>query len=242
MSRQVVLDTETTGLEARLGHRVIEIGAVEIINRRPTGRHYHQYLNPERAVDAGALAVHGLGDEFLADKPLFAEIAEEFLQFIDGAELIIHNAPFDLEFLNRELELLNREPRRIEQLCAITDTLKLARNRHPGQKNSLDALCTRYGVDNSARQLHGALLDAEILADLYLLMTSGQVSLSLDEAQSAAIHPGSQTMVEQLTQLAADRPRLPVIAASAEELARHEAALDAIARECRGEPLWRRLL
>jgi DNA polymerase-3 subunit epsilon len=223
MSRQVVLDTETTGLEARLGHRVIEIGAVEIINRRPTGRHYHQYLNPERAVDAGALAVHGLGDEFLADKPLFAEIAAEFLQFIDGAELIIHNAPF-------------------EQLCAITDTLKLARNRHPGQKNSLDALCTRYGVDNSARQLHGALLDAEILADLYLLMTSGQVSLSLDEAQSAAIHPGSQTMVEQLTQLAADRPRLPVIAASAEELARHEAALDAIARECRGEPLWRRLL
>lgn len=241
MSRLVVLDTETTGLEARLGHRVIEIGAVEIIGRHPTGRHYHQYINPERAVDAGALAVHGLTDDFLADKPLFAEIAEELLLFISGAELIIHNAPFDLEFLNRELSLLTGEPRRVEQLCTITDTLKLARNRHPGQKNSLDALCSRYGVDNSARQLHGALLDAEILADLYLLMTSGQVSLSLEDESGS---PGSQTsaaMIENLARLAADRPRLPVIHPTVEELARHEAALDAIAGECRGEPLWRRL-
>lgn len=241
MSRLVVLDTETTGLEARLGHRVIEIGAVEIIGRHPTGRHYHQYINPERAVDAGALAVHGLTDDFLADKPLFAEIAEELLLFISGAELIIHNAPFDLEFLNRELSLLTGEPRRVEQLCTITDTLKLARNRHPGQKNSLDALCSRYGVDNSARQLHGALLDAEILADLYLLMTSGQVSLSLEEESDSLGSQTSAAMIENLARLAADRPRLPVIHPTVEELARHETALDTIAGECRGEPLWRRL-
>lgn len=241
MSRLVVLDTETTGLEVRQGHRVIEIGAVEIIGRHPTGRHYHQYINPERAVDAGALAVHGLTDDFLADKPLFAEIAEELLLFISGAELIIHNAPFDLEFLNQELSLLTGEPRRIEQLCTITDTLKLARNRHPGQKNSLDALCSRYGVDNSARQLHGALLDAEILADLYLLMTSGQVSLSLEEESDSTDSQASAALLENLARLAADRPPLPVIHPTIEELARHEAALDAIASECRGEPLWRRL-
>lgn len=186
--RQIVLDTETTGLEVEQGHRIIEIGAVEIVNRRLTGRHFHQYLNPERAIDEGAQEVHGISIEMLKDKPRFRAVAAELLDFVAGAELVIHNAPFDMAFLNAELNLLpdadavskhfgDRRRRRLEQLCPVVDSLVLARDRHPGQRNSLDALCRRYEVDNSARTLHGALLDAEILADVYLLMTGGQTAL-----------------------------------------------------------------
>jgi len=164
--RQVVLDTETTGLETAQGHRIIEIGGVELVNRRFTGRQLHRYFNPERDIDDGAFDVHGISTEFLADKPRFAEAADEVLEFLSGAELIIHNAPFDVAFLDFELSLLPGRRRRIADLCRITDSLALARHKHPGQKNSLDALCRRYQVDNSARTLHGALLDAEILADV----------------------------------------------------------------------------
>ena len=175
--RQIVLDTETTGLEPEAGHRVIEIGGVELIDRKPTGRHFHRYVNPQREVDEGALSVHGITNDFLADKPLFADIADELLMFIDGAELVIHNAPFDVMFLDYELGRLPQRRRRIEDRCTVVDTLALARHKHPGQKNSLDALCRRYDVDNSQRELHGALLDAEILADVYLMMTGGQTVL-----------------------------------------------------------------
>ena len=182
--RQIVLDTETTGLETSQGHRLIEIGCVEVVGRRLTGRHFHQYLNPEREIDSGAMEVHGITNAMVADKPLFAHVVNELLDFIRGAELIIHNAPFDLGFLNYELQLLNRGGERIETLCSIVDTLVMARQRHPGQKNNLDALCQRYGVDNSQRELHGALLDAEILADVYLAMTGGQTALALQGADS----------------------------------------------------------
>ncbi|MGH8401341.1 MAG: DNA polymerase III subunit epsilon, partial [Gammaproteobacteria bacterium] len=171
--RQVVLDTETTGLEPSEGHRIIEIGCVELIDRRPTNRNFQRYINPERQIDQGALEVHGLSDEFLADKPRFAEIVEEFLKFVDGSELIIHNASFDIGFINHELKRLVGEAQDITGRCAVLDTLELARRMHPGQKNSLDALCKRYNIDNSSRQLHGALLDAQILTDVYLAMTGG---------------------------------------------------------------------
>lgn len=177
--RQVVLDTETTGLEISQGHRIIEIGGVELDNRRLTGRTYHQYIKPEREIDAGAQEVHGITSDFLADKPVFAEIAEEFLQFIDGAELVIHNASFDVGFIDNEFGLLDKEFGRVADHCRILDSLALARNKHPGQKNSLDALCKRYEIDNSGRDLHGALLDAELLALVYLTMTGGQVNLGL---------------------------------------------------------------
>ncbi len=176
--RQIVLDTETTGLEPQDGHRIIEIGAVELIDRRLTGQHFHQYLNPERDIEDGALEVHGISREFLLDKPLFADVAQEFLDFIEGAELLIHNAPFDIGFLDMELGLINN-PVRIESHAQVLDTLELARDLHPGQRNSLDALCKRYEVDNSSRNLHGALLDSEILADVYLAMTGGQSDLGL---------------------------------------------------------------
>lgn len=179
IKRQVVLDTETTGLSTADDHRIIEIGCVEVINRRITGETFHQYINPEREIDAGALEVHGISSEFLADKPKFAEISDDFMRFIDGAELIIHNAAFDVGFLDHELAKINTESRRIIDVSAVLDTLKLARDKHPGQKNNLDALCKRYDIDNSNRELHGALLDSEILADVYLAMTGGQVSLSL---------------------------------------------------------------
>ena len=183
--RQVVLDTETTGLETSDGHRVIEIGALEIINRNVTDRYYHQYLNPERDIDAGAQEVHGISLESLQDKPKFFDICEEFLDFIRGSELIIHNAAFDVGFLNYELECVKHELKDISNICEVTDTLKQARKLHPGQRNSLDALCKRYEIDNSHRELHGALLDAQILADVYLAMTGGQVSLGLaSSAQS----------------------------------------------------------
>jgi DNA polymerase-3 subunit epsilon len=229
--RQVVLDTETTGLEWRQGDRVIEIGCVELVNRRLTGRHFHAYLNPERGIAAGAQAVHGLTDEFLADKPKFAEIADEFAEFIRDAELIIHNAPFDVGFLDYELGLLEREP--LRQYCDdITDTLKMAREMRPGKRNGLDALCIEFGVDNSGRQLHGALLDAELLAEVYLAMTRGQDSLMMDlEAGSA----------EVIAIARGERPPICVRVANAAELDEHERVLAEIDKESKGKTLWRTL-
>lgn len=234
--RQIVLDTETTGLEPTQGHRLIEIGCVELVNRKLTGRHYHQYLNPDREIDAGAIEVHGITNEMLADKPRFPAIVDEMLDFIRGAELIIHNAPFDLGFLNNELQLLGRNER-IRDICGVIDTLVLARQRHPGQKNNLDALCGRYGVDNSQRDLHGALLDAEILADVYLLMTGGQTALALAGAeQSATNQSGAATGIRRLP---AGRPPLPVVLANAIELEVHERRLLDIDKASGGKTLWR---
>jgi DNA polymerase-3 subunit epsilon len=184
--RQVVLDTETTGLEPAAGHRIIEIGCVELVNRRPTNNRFHRYINPEREVDRGALEVHGIENEFLATQPKFAEVASELIEFVNGAELVIHNADFDIEFINHELRRLPDLPQQIRDCCGVLDTLALARRLHPGQRNSLDALAKRYNVDNSKRELHGALLDAQILADIYLAMTGGQVSLSLDSEPARA--------------------------------------------------------
>jgi len=178
--RQVILDTETTGLETSQGHRIIEIGCIEVINRRVTNNHWHQYINPERAVDAGAFNVHGISDEFLQDKPLFSVLVEDLISYLEGAELVIHNAPFDVGFLNYELAKLDSSYHSLGHYCTVLDTLTLARQKHPGQKNNLDALCKRYDIDNSSRTLHGALLDAEILAEVYLAMTGGQTMLSLD--------------------------------------------------------------
>ena len=183
--RQIVLDTETTGLEVSLGHRIIEIGCIELVNRRVTGNHWHHYINPGREIDSGAFEVHGISTEFLQDKHRFAELAEEFRDYVAGAELVIHNAPFDIGFLNNELALLDPPLAALEENCSILDTLLLARQKHPGQKNSLDALCKRYGIDNSNRSLHGALLDARILADVYLAMTGGQTSLGLEAERVA---------------------------------------------------------
>ncbi len=235
--RQIVLDTETTGLEVSLGHRIIEIGGVELIDRKPTGRHFHKYVNPEREIDDGAFEVHGISREFLADKPVFAEIAEEFIEFISGSELIIHNAPFDVSFLDQEFSLLEGDGVRTSDLCRVTDSLALARHKHPGQKNSLDALCRRYEVDNSARTLHGALLDAEILADVYLLLTGGQTTLfGANQGGSRDLEPDRDIGVE----IAADRPPLAVVVASAEELRAHEQMLDLLDRRTEQGSLWRR--
>lgn len=235
--RQIVLDTETTGLEVLQGHRVIEIGAVEVVDRKLTGRHFHKYVNPQRDIDDGAFEVHGISREFLADKPLFAEIAEEFLSFVRGAELVIHNAPFDVAFLEAELLLLGARERRIAGFCRIIDSLALARHKHPGQKNSLDALCRRYLVDNSARDLHGALLDAEILADVYLAMTGGQ-TLLFGSGQGS--NGAERSDGVKLPTLAADRPPLPVIFASDAECADHERLLDLLDGRADGGSLWRR--
>lgn len=227
--RQVVLDTETTGLDFRLGDRVIEIGCVELLNRKLTGQRFHCYLNPEREVEAGALAVHGLSNEFLQDKSRFGEIAAVFLDFIQGAELIIHNAAFDVGFLNNELALQRQSP--LEQVCSgVVDTLKLARELHPGRRNSLDSLCERYAIDNSGRTLHGALLDAELLAEVYLAMTRGQESLimELETVQTFALQTG----------LLAERPALRVLRASADELAEHERVLAEIGKESKGNCIW----
>ena len=182
--RQIVLDTETTGLEVSQGHRIIEIGCIELVNRRVTGNHWHYYFNPDREVDIGAFEVHGISNEFLLDKPQFAELAEDFYSYVKGAELVIHNAAFDVGFLNRELSRLDDPLAPLEDCCAILDTLMLARQKHPGQKNNLDALCKRYDIDNSQRRLHGALLDARILADVYLAMTGGQTSFGLEADQT----------------------------------------------------------
>ena len=233
--RQVVLDTETTGLEPELNHRVIEIGCVELLNRRPTGRTFHRYLNPEREIDDGALAVHGIARTDLDGQPRFAEIAEELLAFIGGAELVIHNAAFDVAFLDAELARLPGEPRPVGTLCQVLDTLALARELHPGQRNSLEALCKRYDIDDSARELHGALLDARILADVYLAMTGGQGALALSEADAPLSAPGAARAARAPLRLAV---ALPVPAATAEELAAHEAMLAVIAKASGGRVLW----
>lgn len=230
--RQIVLDTETTGLELTDGHRIIEIGCIELMHRRPSGRTWQRYLQPEREVEAGALAVHGITNEFLASQPRFAEVAAEFLEFIEGAELVIHNAPFDVGFLDAELAKAG-VGKAITDCCRVVDTLAVARRLHPGQRNSLDALCKRYGVDNSRRDLHGALLDARILVDVYLAMTGGQAAFTLDGDPATA---GVQ-------QLAARRQRgavqIPVIRANAQELAAHERALETIERASNGPALFR---
>ena len=232
--RQIVLDTETTGLEPKDGHRIIEIGCVELVNRRLTGNNFHQYLQPEREIDAGAIEVHGITNEFLADKPLFGDIVEDFVRYIEGAELIMHNAPFDVGFMDHELGLCNWG-KRIADLCAVRDTLTMARQMHPGQKNNLDALCRRYEIDNSHRDLHGALLDAEILADVYLTMTGGQVALSLVGDEDSGGRDGSG---EAIRRLPADRPPLTVIRASDEELAAHRERNGAIAKAAGGQSVW----
>lgn len=232
--RQIVLDTETTGLEPHLGHRVIEIGCVEVIGRKLTGRHYHQYINPEREVDQGAIEVHGITNEFLHDKPRFAAIAAEFWEFVRGAELVIHNAAFDIGFLNHEFARLSRGP--VTNECTVLDTLALARQKHPGQKNSLDALCKRYGIDNSHRDLHGALLDAEILADVYLLMTGGQTALELGSESQASAQQASGPV--SLGRISSDRRPLRVIQASAIELEAHQNKLKVIEKASGGNCLW----
>jgi DNA polymerase-3 subunit epsilon len=235
--RQIVLDTETTGLEVSRGHRIIEIGCVELVDRKLTGNHYHQYINPQRDIDQGAIEVHGITREFLADKPLFSTIAREFYDFVEGAELIIHNAPFDMGFLNAELEKLDEGYRDLGDVCKVIDTLLMARAKHPGQRNSLDALCTRYMVDNSQRDLHGALLDAEILADVYLTMTGGQATFALSDAEAGAEDGAAGGAA--IRRLDSNRATLSVIKASAEELAAHEQLLDVIAAANDGKVLWR---
>ncbi len=232
--RQIVLDVETTGLDASSGHRIIEIGCVELVNRRPTGQKFHRYLNPEREIDAGALAVHGVDLARLMQAPKFSEIAAELIAFIDGAELIIHNAPFDVGFLDAELARLP-ESRAVCAMCRVLDTLVLARSLHPGQRNSLDALCKRYSVDNTRRELHGALLDAGILVDVYLAMTGGQSALALDTgANRAATGSG-----DPVSALRAPGIRLPMPVACADELRQHEALLDLIHKASGGKVLWR---
>jgi DNA polymerase-3 subunit epsilon len=234
--RQIVLDTETTGLEPSDGHRIIEIGCVEVVNRRLTGNTYHQYINPDRTIDAGAIEVHGITNESLADKPRFSEIVDEFIAFTRDAELVIHNAPFDVGFINHEFSLLDKSPGVVTDYCTVLDTLTLARRMHPGQRNSLDALCRRYEIDNSRRELHGALLDAEILADVYLIMTGGQVSLSLDGQVDQ--HGERRSTLRRLD---ADRRPLKVVGATAEEGEAHDARLDALDKACDGGSVWRRL-
>jgi DNA polymerase-3 subunit epsilon len=233
--RQIVLDTETTGLEPEQGHRIIEIGCVEVVNRRRSGRVFHRYLCPDREIDPGALQVHGLTAEFLAGQPRFAEIASELLEFLRGAELIIHNAPFDVAFLDAELGKLPTSPGRIADHCAVLDTLQMARQMHPGQRNGLDALCKRYSVDNSHRELHGALLDADLLLEVYLAMTGGQGALTLGESETAA--------TKSMAVKRAKRPRgtLVVRRASVAELEAHEKRLAALDKASGGKTLWRKL-
>jgi len=234
--RQVILDTETTGLDPEQGHRIIEVGCVEMVNRRLTGRTFHQYLNPERDIDPGAQEVHGLSAAFLADKPRFADIAEELVEFVKGAELVIHNAPFDVGFLDSELARLGEDAARLRDCCPVLDTLVLAREMHPGQRNSLDALCRRYHVDNSQRELHGALLDARILGDVYLAMTGGQAALSLGNEQRSSSR--GEDAVRRI-----DRSGLvlAVVEPTTAELAAHEASLDRLDAAVDGECLWRKL-
>lgn len=231
--RQVVLDTETTGMNKNgpvyIGHRIIEIGCVEVINRRLTGRHYHVYIQPDMPVDPEAIQVHGITDEFLLDKPRFDEIADEFIDFIKGADLVIHNAPFDVSFMDQELRFLNKKTQPIEEISTITDTLEMAKQIFPGKRNNLDVLCDRYGIDNKHRVLHGALLDAEILADVYLLMSGGQKDLNLASNESIKNSSGRQAR-QNLTPL-------PIIKANREELQAHQERLDLVAKS--GSCLWR---
>ncbi|MDR2260276.1 MAG: DNA polymerase III subunit epsilon [Azoarcus sp.] len=228
--RQIVLDTETTGLDWKNGDRVIEIGCVELLDRALTGRHFHAYINPGRAIDAEAIAVHGISEEFLADKPAFAAIAADFADFVRGAELVIHNAAFDIGFLNHEFDLLGRPP--ITESCdGVIDTLKMAREENPGKKASLDALCERYGIDNARRTLHGALLDAELLAEVYLAMSRGQESLLMDL---------EETIDEESADFAVEeaRPALRILRSTPEESSAHDAVLADIAKANNGKCLW----
>lgn len=231
--RQIVLDTETTGIDPAEGHRIIEIGCVELIERQTTGRHYHVYINPEREVEAEAIGVHGITNEFLADKPKFADIAAEFFDFIKGAELVIHNAAFDIGFMDSEFARL-KPLRKTADHCGVVDSLAIARKKHPGQKNNLDALCKRYGVDNSTRDLHGALLDAEILAEVYLLLTGGQTALSLDAGTDGAEGEGG---IRRLTE---DRTPLRVVRASNGEATAHNEFMELLAKQA-GETVWGKL-
>lgn len=232
--RQIILDTETTGIDPEAGHNVIEIGCVEMVRRKLTGNTWHQYIKPDREVEAEAIEVHGITNEFLADKPRFAELAHEFLEFVRGAELIIHNAAFDIGFLNTELAR-NGINERVDDICTVIDTLMLARKKHPGQRNSLDALCRRYGIDNSHRELHGALLDSEILADVYLVLTGGQTSLQLGQGDS---EDGEGE--EPIRRIDASALVLPIVRASTDEIALHEAFLDLLDKKSDGA-VWRNL-
>lgn len=231
--RQIVLDTETTGIDPAEGHRIIEIGCVELMERQLTGRNYHVYINPEREVEAEAITIHGITNEFLADKPKFAEIADEFFEFIKGAELVIHNAAFDVGFMDAEFARL-KPVRKTAEHCGVVDSLAIARARHPGQKNNLDALCKRYGVDNSNRELHGALLDAEILADVYLLLTGGQTALSLDA------NADSGGGASRIRRLSADRKPLAVVRASEAENDAHQKFMSLLEKQA-GETVWGKL-
>jgi DNA polymerase-3 subunit epsilon len=235
--RQIVLDTETTGLEVSEGHRIIEVGCVELVNRRITQNRFHYYLNPEREIDQGAVEVHGLTTQFLADKPRFAEIAPDLLHYLQGAELIIHNAPFDVGFLDAEFTRSLKAWSGLAKTCQITDTLQMARKLHPGQKNNLDALCKRYQVDNSSRELHGALLDAEILAEVFLAMTGGQVTLTLGGEENAGSAPVSTAQF----QLRGDRPALRVIKATALEQQAHTTRLAAIEKVAGSPSVWQQI-
>ncbi len=233
--RQIILDTETTGMNQGagavfFGHRIIEIGCVEVVNRRLTGRHFHEYINPMQMIDEEAIAVHGITNEFVADKPVFAQVAQAFLAFIDGAEIVAHNANFDVSFMDHEFSLLQPKGPKTTDICGVVDSLEIAKFLHPGQKNNLDALCKRYGIDNSRRELHGALLDAEILADVYLTMTGGQTKFELSNDK-----PGQES--GGIQRLAQNRVGLKVISASADELANHEERLDLVQKS--GQCLWR---
>ena len=229
--RQVVLDTETTGLNPKEGHRIIEIGCVELVNRRLTERQFHMYINPERKIDDGAIEVHGITNEFLQDKPLFKDVVDDFVDFIRGAELVIHNAPFDVGFIDHEFALLSPSAGKVTDFSTVFDSLVYARKKHPGQRNSLDALCKRYGIDNSHRDLHGALLDAEILSDVYLLMTGGQLSM-LEEDDLA-----EGGLEQQIQRINSDRPPLTVIQCSDDELVEHQKTLEML-EESSGACLW----
>ena len=220
--RQIVLDTETTGLEPSQGHKIIEIGCVEMINRRLTGNNYHQYLQPDREIDEGAQAVHGISNEFLADKPRFTDIIRDFIEYLDGAELIIHNAPFDVGFIDHEVKLAGAEYGRVDSYCTVIDTLVMARKMRPGKKNNLDVLCKEYDVNNAHRELHGALLDAELLAEVYLHMTGGQSALSLDTEEVTSNSDGNISVKK----LSADRKPIRIITADQDELQAHQAFIE----------------
>ena len=231
--KQIILDTETTGLEPKQGHRIIEIGCIELVNRRETNRNFHQYINPERDVDDGAFNVHGLSNEFLQNKSRFADIAQEFIDFIKDSELIIHNAPFDTGFINAELKLLGKKWGRVEDYCMVFDTLVLAREKHPGQKNNLDALCKRYEVDNSQRDLHGALLDAQILLDVYLKMTGGQTDLSFD-----SVEPLSEKKDKREELTGSNKSSLIVVEPSESEIEQHHLFLESVKEKSGGKCIW----
>lgn len=227
MTRQIVLDTETTGLSPKNGDRIIEIGCVELVNRKLTGNNFHEYINPDKEISQGAYKVHGISNKFLADKPRFAQISSKLMSYLEGAELIIHNASFDVGFLEFEFSLIDSPWEELEQFCSVTDTLMMARKKHPGQKNNLDALCKRYHIDNTHRDLHGALLDSEILAEVYLAMTGGQTSMKFDPEKKQ-----EKKGVVKLSKI-----DLPVLQANAQELKQHEAYLDAL--EAKGQCQWR---